>query len=113
MNLNEEHEPCSFNGTMHYSFDYAQVHFPSNPMQAGPIYFKTPHKCGIFGVMCKGVPRQVNYLIEEAATVGQVTNATISYIYHFLSRHGLGKLTSTYMLIIVRDRTKTITFYGI
>ena len=48
MNLNEEHEPCSFNGTMHYSFDYAQqVHFPSNPMQPGLIYFKTPRKCGI------------------------------------------------------------------
>ena len=60
-NLNETHEPCSFNGTMHYSFDYAQqVHFPSNPMQPGPIYFKTPRKCGIFGVMCEAVLRQVN-----------------------------------------------------
>ena len=30
----------------HYSFDYAQlVHTPSNPMQPGPIYFKTPRKC--------------------------------------------------------------------
>ena len=34
---------CSWNGTMHYSFDYAQqVHIPSNPLQPGPIYFKTP-----------------------------------------------------------------------
>jgi len=32
----------------HYSFDYAQqVHFPSNPMQPGPIYFLTPRKCSI------------------------------------------------------------------
>ena len=92
MNLNEEHEPCSFNGTMHYSFDYAQqVHFPSNPMQPGPIYFKTPRKCGIFGVMCEGVSRQVNYLIDEAATVGKGANATISYVHHFFSRHGLGE----------------------
>ena len=45
--------PCSLNKTMHYSFDYAQqVHIPSNPLQPGPIYFKTPRKCGIFGVMC-------------------------------------------------------------
>lgn len=44
-NFNETNEPCSFSGTMHYSFDYAQqVHFPSNPMQPGPIYFKTPRK---------------------------------------------------------------------
>lgn len=27
----------------HYSFDYAQqVHYPSDPMQPGPIYFLTP-----------------------------------------------------------------------
>ena len=25
-------EPCSFNGTVHYSYDYAQqLHYPSNP----------------------------------------------------------------------------------
>ena len=60
-------------------------------MQPGPIYFKTPRKCGIFGVMCEGVPRQVNYLIDEAATVGKGANATISYVHHFFSRHGLGE----------------------
>ena len=60
-------------------------------MQPRPIYFKTPHKCGIFGVMCEGVPRQVNYLIYEAATVGRGANATISYVHHFFSRHGLGE----------------------
>ena len=91
-NFNETHEPCSFNGTMHYSFDYAQqVHFPSNPMQPGPIYFKTPRKCGIFGVMCEAVPRQVNYLIDEAAAVGKGANATISYVHHFFASHGLGE----------------------
>ena len=92
MNLNEEHELCSFNGTMHYSYDYAQlVHFPSDPMQPRPIYFKTSHKCGIFGVMCEDVPHQVNYLIDEAATIGKGANATISYIHHFFSHHGLGE----------------------
>lgn len=36
-------QPCSFNGSSSYSFDFAQqVHYPSNPMQPGPIYFKTP-----------------------------------------------------------------------
>ena len=91
-NFNETHEPCSFSGTIHYSFDYAQqVHFPSNPMQPGPIYFKIPRKCGIFGVMCEAVPRQVNYLIDEAAVCGKGANATISYVHHYFTRHGLGE----------------------
>ena len=60
-------------------------------MQPGPIYFKTPRKCGIFGVMCEAVPRQVNYLIDEAAAVGKGANATISYVHHFFARQGLGE----------------------
>ena len=36
---------------VHYSFDFAQqVHYPHNPLQPGPIYFKTPRKCAVFGV---------------------------------------------------------------
>ena len=78
INLNEMREPCSFNGMMNNAFDDAQqVHFPSNPMQPGPIYFKTLRKCGIFGIMCEAVPRQVNYLNDEAVTVRKGTNATI------------------------------------
>ena len=51
----------SLDMTLHLSFDYAQqVHFPSDPMQPGPIYFLTPRKCGIFGVCCEGIPKQVN-----------------------------------------------------
>ena len=47
---------------VHYSFDFAQqVHLPSNPMQPGPIYFLAPRKCGIFGVCCEGIPKQVLY----------------------------------------------------
>ena len=35
----------SHNIKAHYSFDYAQqVHFPSDPMQPGPIFFMTPRK---------------------------------------------------------------------
>ena len=41
--LNESNDACSLNGTMHYSLEFAQpIHIPSNPMQSGPIYFKTP-----------------------------------------------------------------------
>ena len=35
------HSPCSFNKTIHYSFDHAQqVHIPSNPMQPDPYISK-------------------------------------------------------------------------
>ena len=113
-NLNETHEQCSLNGSMHYSFDYAQqLHFPSNPMQPRPICFKTPRNCGIFGVMCEAVPRQVNYLIDEAAAVGKGANATISYVHHFFARHGLGETDVHLHADNCAEQKKTITFYGI
>ena len=83
---------CSLKTTMHYSFDYAQqVHYPSNPMQPGPIYFKTPWKCGIFGIMCEAIPQQVNFLIDEASSAGKGANATISYVHFYFEHHGLGE----------------------
>lgn len=90
--LDEQHEACSVSTTMHYSFDFAQqVHYPSNPMQPGPIYFKTPRKCAIFGIMCEAIPQQVNYLIDEASDVGKGANTTISYLHHYFAHHGLGE----------------------
>lgn len=92
IDLDELHEACSLQTTIHYSFDFAQqIHIPSNPMQPGPIYFKTPRKCGIFGVMCEAIPRQVNYLIDEASDVGKGANTTISYVHHYFQNHGLGE----------------------
>ena len=38
----------------------AQVEYPHNPQQPGPIYFLAPRKCGLFGVCCEAVPRQVS-----------------------------------------------------
>lgn len=82
-------------------------------MQPGPIYFKTPRKCGIFGVMCKGFPRQVNFLIDEAASTGKGANATISYVHYYFENYGLGKRMLTYTQITAQDKIKTTTFYGI
>lgn len=74
---------------MHYSFDYAQqVHYPFNAQQPGPIFFKTPRKCGVFGVACEATLTQVNYLIDEADNVGKGANATISLVHHYLQSHG-------------------------
>ena len=91
LDFTETRQPCSFDGKVHYSFDYAQqVHLPSNPMQPGPIFFKTPRKVGKFGMCCEAIPRQVNFLIEATA-VGKGANATISYIHDFFEKHGLGE----------------------
>lgn len=92
LDFNETRTACSFKGKMHYSFDYAQqVHLPSNPMQPGPIYFKVPRKVGIFGVCCESLPRQVNFVIDEAGSAGKGANATISYLHYFFQKHGIGE----------------------
>jgi len=80
-------------------------------MRPGPIYFKTPSKCGIFGITNDAIPRQVNHLIEEAVDVGKGANSTISYVHQHFANHGLGH-TLIYMQTTVQDRTKITTFYG-
>ena len=76
----------------HYSFDYAQqVHFPSDPLQPGPIYFLTPRKCSVFGVNCEALPRQVNFLCDEAGDCGKGANTVISQLDFFFNHHGLGE----------------------
>ena len=86
------HGPCSLEGMVHYSFDMAQqMHYPSNPLQPGPIYFLTPRKCALFGVCCEAIPRQVNYLIDEASDTGKGANTIVSLLHHFFSTHSLGE----------------------
>ena len=76
--------------SVHYSFDYAQqVHYPSDPLQPGPIYFLTPRKCTIFGVSCEALPRQINFLTDEAGDCGKGANAVISRLHFFFEVHGL------------------------
>ena len=78
----------------HYSFDMAQqVFYPNDPQQPGPMYFMTPRKCAIFGVCCESLPRQVNYLIDEAVDMGKGSNAIVSMLHHFFEHHGLGEKT--------------------
>uniref|UniRef100_A0A1X7U400 Uncharacterized protein n=1 Tax=Amphimedon queenslandica TaxID=400682 RepID=A0A1X7U400_AMPQE len=78
----------------HYSFDYAQqVHYPSSPRQAGPIYFLTPRKCGIFGVCCEAIPQQVNFLINESFDTGKGANPVISMVHFYLKNHGLNSVS--------------------
>ena len=76
--------PASNSISAHYSFDFAQqVHYPSNPLQPGPIYFLTPRKVAIFGVCCETILRQVNFLIDEASDTGKGANTVVSLLDFF------------------------------
>lgn len=80
----QKHSENTLDGTLHVSFDYAQnVLIPHSPQQVGPIYFKTPRKCHIFGICNESLPRQVNYLIDEGELTGKGANETISYLHHY------------------------------
>ena len=79
----------------HYSWDFAQqLHYPFENQQVGPIYFKTPRRAQLFGVCNEGVPRQVNYLIDEADFPGKNANTVISLLDHFFDHHGVGEKTA-------------------
>ncbi|MEQ2187146.1 hypothetical protein GOODEAATRI_001569 [Goodea atripinnis] len=67
------------------------MHFPSNPLQPGPMYFLTPWKCGLFGVSCEGLQKQVNFLIDEGMSSGKGNNEVISYMHHFFTHFGVGE----------------------
>ena len=78
--------------TVHYSFDFAQqVHYPSNPLQPGPIYFLAPRKTAIFGIYCEAIPRQVNCIIDEASHTGKGANTVVSLLDYFFEHYGLGE----------------------
>ena len=79
---------------VHYSIDFAQqVHYPSNPLQPGPIYFLTPWKVAIFGICCEAIPRQVNFIIDEACNTGKGANTVVSFFDYFFEHYGLGETT--------------------
>ena len=70
------------------------MHYPSDPLQPGPVFFLTPRKCSIFGVHCEAFPRQVNFLCDEAGDCGKGSNTVISQLHFFFENHRLGKETS-------------------
>lgn len=85
-------KPNSREIMQHYSWDFAQqLHYPYEDQQVGPIYFKTPRKAQLFGVCCEGMPRQTNYLIDEADFPEKDANTVISLLDHFFENHGLGE----------------------
>ena len=86
------HAARSFAGKAHYSFDFAQqVHYPSDPLQPVPIYFKCPRKCGMFGIACEAFPRQVNFLLDESVHTGKGANTVVSMLHYFFDHDGVGE----------------------
>jgi len=69
---------CSRNLRSSHYIDFTQnVFIPYHARQPGPLYFKTARKVHMFGVCNEGLPKQVNYLIDESHTIG--TNGTSSH----------------------------------
>lgn len=88
--LSNEEKSNVIDGPIHVSFDYAQnLLIPHQPQQVGPIYFKTPRKCHLFGICCETIPQQVNYLIDEQAYTGKGANETVNYLEHYFKNHAI------------------------
>lgn len=84
--------PNSYEKAVHYSFDFAQqVHIPYDSQQPGPIYFLTPFKVGLFGIMNDTLKVQHNFLIPESVSILKGANAIVSYLHYFLENHGCGE----------------------
>ena len=83
---------------VHKTFDFAQnVALPQSSRQKSPIFFKVMRKVQIFGVNCEALPRQVNYLIDVADSIGldgkntHSPNAAVSLIHHYFETFGYGE----------------------
>lgn len=84
--------PNSYDGGAHYSFDFAQqIHVPFDSLQPGPIYFLTPFKVGLYGIMNDTIKMQHNFIIPESCQVTKGSNAIVSYLHYYLENHGLGE----------------------
>lgn len=88
----DKYVPNSYDGSVHYSFDFAQqIHIPFNSLQPGPIYFLTPYKVGLFGIMNDTTKVQHNFVIPESCSVAKGANSIVSYLHYYLENHGLGE----------------------
>lgn len=87
-----KHTPNSYDGDIHYSFDFAQqIHIPFDSLQPGPIYFLTPFKVGLFGVFNDTLKVQHNFIIPESCSVAKGANSIVSYLHYYFENHGLGE----------------------
>ena len=68
----ESYQNSAIPNYVHYTFGYCQnVCLPHHSRQMGPVYFTTPRKIQIFGFRIDGIPKQLNFLIDENETIGR------------------------------------------
>ena len=79
---------------VHYTFNFCQnVCLPHHLRHMGPVFFSTPRKVQVFGFRIDGIPKQLNFLIDENETIGKDgndgngPNAVISMIDWALNKY--------------------------
>jgi hypothetical protein len=88
----ENNKLSQYTGKAHYCFDFAQnLKFPNHAFQTGPIYFKNPRSCHLFGISCANTGNQFNYLIDEADIISKNPDLVISLIHDFLENDEIFK----------------------
>lgn len=74
-------QPCSFKGTMHYSFDFAQqISIPYSSQQVGATYFLAGYKIGLFGIVNEALRKFYLYVIPESCNPGVGANLVVSFV---------------------------------
>ena len=100
-------------GALHISFDYAQnVLIPHSPQQIGPIYFKTPRKCHLFGICSESYPRK---LITSLLRLSLLTRVQMRLWVIFIIISILTTLLNSVIwistVIIVVDKIRTMLLF--
>ncbi|OWF36672.1 hypothetical protein KP79_PYT03019 [Mizuhopecten yessoensis] len=96
------------------SLDYAQqVHYPHHAQQVGPIFFKTPRKCSVFGICSEGSGKQLFYLVGEAENsgIGKGANSVVSMVHHYFQHHGHGEKGRSLHFDICSGQNKNIVLW--
>lgn len=66
-----------------------------------PCIFWPPRKCGLYGINCEAIPRQVNYLIDECGCITKGANVVVSYLDHLFRKSRTLFATITLVAIAV------------
>ena len=65
----------------------------------------------MFGVNCEALPRQVNFLTDEAGECSKGVNV-VSHLHYFLETHGLGEKVA-FMSITALAKMKAVAWCSI
>ena len=65
--------------------------FPVILCNLAPYILRLQESVASLAYVSRGLPRQVNYLIDESVQIGKGANSVISYLHHFFDKHGLGE----------------------